>query len=450
MANFNYQQALDYLYSFINYEAADSPRSAAHFDLRRVEKLLGRFGNPHLSIKTIHVAGTKGKGSTASMVASAFSHAGYKTALYTSPHLCDVRERMRIDNAPIAEKAFISLLEKLKPAIEEINKECEFGTLTTYEIMTALAFLYFKESEADVSVVETGLGGRLDATNVVKPDMCIITTIGLDHTEVLGETIKEIAGEKAGIIKKGVPVVSASQEEEALKVIKDKCLELDSPLAVVGEDSTYKADNVTLFGQKILVETKSDTYDFILPLLGCYQQENAAAAITALELLAKRGFKLPKEKIIEGIQEVKWPGRFQISCRDPLVILDGAHNTQSIKALLSSLESYCEAGVMSPGGECEKPKNKILVFGMSIDKDADELFKLFRGFFNMVVVTKSRHPRSISAQVLKEAAKRQGLEAICAVSVSEAVAKAKELAGKNGLVVVTGSLFVVGEALGSL
>jgi len=207
-----YQGALDFLYSFVDYETSHQPRSPINYDLRRMDELLERLGNPHLKAHTVHIAGTKGKGSTAAMLASVLTASGYRTGLYTSPHLIDIRERMRVDGRLITKAELVRLVNRLKSEVEAVNTRASFGRLTTFEVLTAIGFMFFAEKRAEFQVVEVGLGGRLDATNVVKPEVCIITTLGLDHTDVLGDTLAKIAAEKAGIIKPGVPVVSAKLE----------------------------------------------------------------------------------------------------------------------------------------------------------------------------------------------------------------------------------------------
>ncbi|HEX78899.1 MAG TPA: bifunctional folylpolyglutamate synthase/dihydrofolate synthase, partial [Dehalococcoidia bacterium] len=215
-----YQQALDYLYSFVDYETMHQPRDAVSYDLRRMCKLLARLGNPHEKARSVHVAGTKGKGSVSAMIASVLATAGYRTGLYISPHLVDIRERFRINGDFISQAAIVELTEKLKPEVAAMNCKATYGKLTTFELLTALAFLYFALNDVELQVVEAGLGGRLDATNVIKADVCVITSINLDHTEVLGNTLFEIATEKAGIIKPGSVVVSSPQPEEAARVIE--------------------------------------------------------------------------------------------------------------------------------------------------------------------------------------------------------------------------------------
>jgi dihydrofolate synthase/folylpolyglutamate synthase len=234
-----YQAALDFIYSFVDYETSHQPRSPLNYDLRRMDELLARVGNPHLAAKTVHIAGTKGKGSTAAMVASVLAESGYVTGLYTSPHLVDISERMRINGRPVSKNELLDLVDRIRPEVEAVNAAAHYGCLTTFEVLTALGFMFFADSKADFQVVEVGLGGRLDATNVVKPEVCAITTLGLDHTDVLGDTLAKIAAEKAGIIKPGVPVVSARQEQEAAEVIESFCSRNCAPLIRVGQDIKY-------------------------------------------------------------------------------------------------------------------------------------------------------------------------------------------------------------------
>ncbi|MCL2281372.1 MAG: Mur ligase family protein, partial [Dehalococcoidia bacterium] len=239
-----YRDALGYLYSFVDYENSQQVRSSANYDLRRMEELLVRLGNPHLCAPSVHIAGTKGKGSTAAMIASVLTASGYRVGLYTSPHLIDIRERMRLNGRLISRVALVSCVEQLKPEVELINARASYGRLTTFEVLTALGFLYFTEQKVDFQVVEVGLGGRLDATNVIQPEVCAITTLGLDHTEILGDTLARIAAEKAGIIKQGVPLVSARQEPEAADIIEGFCKRQDAVLIRAGVDIVCTSQSV--------------------------------------------------------------------------------------------------------------------------------------------------------------------------------------------------------------
>lgn len=446
MIDLAYQQVLDYLYSFIDYETMRQPRTAAHFDLRRMDELLTRLDNPHLKSRTVHIAGTKGKGSTAAMIASVLTSAGYKTGLYTSPHLTDLRERFRINGELISEKAIVELAGRLKPEVEVVNQEARYGKLTTFELLTALGFLYFAQERVDFQVVETGLGGWLDATNVVRPEVCVITTIGLDHTDVLGDSLAKIAVEKAGIIKPGSVVVSSPQPNEAACVIEERCLEYNVKLIRVGKDVTWQGLGFEADRQLFEVNGRLASYDVALPLLGSYQQENAAAAVATLEVLTEKDFNITRDDIIIGLEKVSWPGRFQVLGQEPLVVADGAHNPAAIHQLKLSLANYVKncIGYRKNG----KPFDKaILVVGASADKDISGIVSELFLLFNEVIVTRSRHPRSMAVDTIVAEFGKYGLGTHVTQSVPEALSQALSLVGEGDLICITGSLFVVGEAI---
>jgi len=441
-----YQQALDYLYSFIDYETMHQPRDASHFDLRRMDELLVRLDNPHLKARTVHIAGTKGKGSTAAMVASVLSTAGYRTGLYTSPHLTDLRERFRIDGELISEAAIIELADRLKPEVEIVNQEARYGRLTTFEILTTLGFLYFAKEGVDFQVVEAGLGGRLDATNVVRPEVCVITAIGLDHTDVLGDSLAQIAGEKVGIIKPGSVAVSSPQIDEAACVIEEKCIENNIRLVRAGVDVNWKSHGFKFGRQLLEISGRLADYRIALPLLGSYQQENAAVAVAALEVLAENGLNIIRNDIVSGLEKVSWPGRFQVMGQKPLIVVDGAHNPASIRQFKLSLADYIKNCL----GFEEKSKffdRTILVIGASLDKDIGGIVSELFPLFNEVIVTRSRHPRAMAANSIMAEFRKYGLEPHIAESVAQAVSLALSRAGKRDLICITGSLFVAGEAV---
>ncbi|MCL0074271.1 Mur ligase family protein, partial [Dehalococcoidia bacterium] len=280
----NYQAALDYILSFTDYERWPGFGYAARFDLQRMEDLLRRLGSPHLGARTVHIAGSKGKGSTAAMIASALTVAGFRTGLYTSPHLHTMRERIRIDGQLIAEHEFAGLLSEMKPEIEATNRG-QTEELSTFEILTAMAFHHFRKQRAAFLVAEAGLGGRLDATNVVSSEVCVVTSISRDHTAVLGDTIPQIAAEEAGIIEPGVTVVSSPQVAEAAKVIRKLCLKKGAELIMGGEEITWQGRESSLDGQSLEVRGRKGEYHLTIPLLGEHQIENAATAVAALEAL---------------------------------------------------------------------------------------------------------------------------------------------------------------------
>lgn len=434
-----YHAALDWLYGFVDYEAGQRPRDASRYDLRRVRLFLERLGNPHLMSKTVHIAGSKGKGSTAAIIFSVLKEAGYKTGLYTSPHLMETYERFKIGDHFIDEDEFVEEVERLKPIVAEINAQALYGELTTFEIMTVLAFDYFANNQVDWQVIEVGLGGRLDATNIVEPQLSVITTINLEHTEVLGDTIREIAAEKAGIIKRGVQVVSAPQHEDAKEVIDSTCRKLTAPLTIANLDTVTRSNFEDEF-QTFNILGRHDIYDVKLPLLGTYQRTNCATAVAALEALIGQGVAgIDKKTIEEGLSKTDWPGRFQIIDRCPLVILDGAHNPASAKELVASLEAYL--------GQDLGPHPASLVIAASADKDVTGMAEVLALAFDEFIVTRTRHPRAMDVETLGRAFEKLGKRVNYTSTTAEAVIVATNLAGLDGMVCVTGSLFAVGETL---
>ena len=287
MSRLDYQAAVEYILGFADYERAS--RTAVVFNTSRMEALLESLGKPHLAASSVHIAGTKGKGSTAAMIASILTASGRRTGLYTSPHLHSFTERIRIDGHPIPEDEFAALVRKLKPDFEAFNRLGAHGELTTFEILTTLAFVHFQEKQADYQVLETGLGGRLDATNVVRPRVCAITSISLDHTEILGQTLAQIAAEKAGIIKPGCVTVSAPQPPEVRHVMSSVCHERGVRLLEVGRDIIWTLTGRSESGQSFRVDGWRGTYDLTLPLLGEHQLDNAAVAVGVAEALAAFG-----------------------------------------------------------------------------------------------------------------------------------------------------------------
>jgi len=431
-----YQETLNYLYSFANYETQPEGRAAANFDLRRMEALLMRLGNPHRISQTIHIAGTKGKGSTAAMVAATLTAAGFVTGLYTSPHLIDVRERVRVGDGLISTVDLTRLTNILKPEVAAVNAEASFGTLTTFELLTALGFMYFAEKHADWQVVEVGLGGRLDATNVVSPEVCAISVIGFDHADVLGDTLEKIATEKAGIIKQGVPVVSAAQPPEARDVIAGICRDRHCQFIEVGRVITYQETDVLSERQRCVVHGRLGHYELDLPLLGAFQQANAALAVGVLEVLMEQGCRLSPQNITDGLGGVRWPGRFQVLNHQPLVVVDGAHNLDAAVALKRAVETYV-AG----------KRTKVLVLGVSADKDYRGLIEVLAPLFDIVIATRAVHPRAFDEIALAEVCKDFSRDVRSMPSIARAMELAVGLAGAGGFVCATGSLFVVGEAL---
>ena len=431
----DYQQALDYIYSFIDYESVPRPRDAANYDLRRMVELLGRLGNPHRKARSVHIAGSKGKGSVAVMVASALTAAGYATGLYTSPHLHTFNERIRVDGELIPDAELVGLVEKLKPEVEAVNGKAAYGRLTTFEVITALAFAYFAQKGVDLQVVEVGLGGRLDATNVVEPEVCVITSISFDHTEVLGNTLAEIAAEKAGVIKPGCVVVTSPQTDEAARIIETTCLNQGVRLIRVGSDVTWRGGGFDGERQLLKVKGRLAGYELSLPLLGRHQLENAAAAVATLEVLAEKGFHVSGDSITKGLAQVSWPGRLQVLGRHPLIVVDGAHNPHSARRLRQSLEQYFDFD------------RAILIIGVSSDKDIAGIIPELVPLFDKVIVTRSTHPRAMATAPIKAAFVKHGVATLETDDISTALPLALTLAGDRDLICIAGSLFVVAGAI---
>ena len=429
----DYRESLEYLMKYADYERL--PRSGIVWDIKRIERLCQRLGDPQHAALTVHVAGTKGKGSTSAMIASILKQAGYRTGLYTSPHLLSFTERIRFDSRPIAEADWARLVEVLQPHVEAENAIGDLGELTTFEILTAMAFLHFHNVKADYQVVEVGLGGRLDATNVVGPQVCVITSISYDHMDVLGDTLALIAGEKAGIIKTGVPVVCAPQFPEAMEVIERVCREKQAPLVKSGRDVTWRRLGFDGTGQDFQVKGRLGDYDLRIPLLGAHQLENAASAVAAAEILSEEGAKIKSTDIVAGLAKVDWPGRLQVLRRAPWLVVDGAHNTYSMQRLGEALREYFVS------------KKLTLILGFSGDKDIRGMVAEAVKMTGNVILVASRHPRSVQAALLVEEFRQHGVEPRVTEGVGEAVKLALSGAGPDDLICAAGSIFVIAEVM---
>jgi len=429
-----FQQALDYIYSFIDYER-QGPRVRQTWDLRRVEVLLEMLGNPHLKSKTVHIAGSKGKGSVAAMTASVLSTAGYKTGLFTSPHLHFYNERIRVDGSYISNDEIVEMVARVKPAVETVNRDATYGKLTTFEVTTAIGFCYFEEMGVDFQVMEVGLGGRLDATNVIKPEVCAITSISYEHMDLLGDTLTAIATEKAGIIKPGCTVVIAPQVEEAGKVFNDITSKRQARLIQVGKDIQYKDLGFDGFKQSLVVTGRLGEYQFAIPLLGQYQLDNASVAVGILEVLMEQGYQIPVQKLVDGMARVNWEARLQVINRRPLVIVDGAHNADSAHKLREALKRYF------------KYDKAILILGLSGDKDLDGIVSELAPVFEKVIATRSIHPRAMATAPIVNEFKKHGIEALQTDDISLALPMALNMAKEKDMICVTGSLFVASGAI---
>lgn len=432
----DYCQAIDRLLTLVDHERAQpaDPRQKRIYDLGRMQSFLERLDNPHLGPGTIHVAGTKGKGSTAAFCDAALDAAGYRTGFYSSPHLHSFCERIRRDTCPIPPARFAGLVDQLWPHQQWLKEHAGLGPVSLFEFMTAMAFQCYREDQVDLQTIEVGLGGRLDATNVVDPQVCVITPISLDHTEILGDTLAEIAAEKAGIIKPGVPVVIAPQAPEAEAVIMAVCQKQGADAVRVGVDVTWDAGPSSMEGQSLCLHGRLGDYRLRIPLLGTYQLENAATALAALEVLKEQGYSIPDEAISKGFAGVSWPGRMEVLSRTPLIVVDGAHNPHSVVAMIGSLPKYFNY------------RRLVLIAGFSRDKKVADMVQHLAKKAARVYATRSRHPRSLAAGSLGQLFRAQGVaDVIETDTVSQAVDLALQGAQPGDLLLAAGSLFVAAE-----
>ena len=449
----DYKAAVAYIEAFIDYERSpDFSRQARLYNLNRISLLLKLLGNPHDRLQVIHVAGSKGKGSTAALIASVLTHAGYKTGLFTSPHLITPRERCRIDNKWISEAEIAHYIDKIKPAIEAASA-AEFGRVSFFEIYTALAFSYFADKATDFAVVEVGLGGRLDATNVVKPVTTVITPIGLEHTAILGETYAEIAGEKAEIIKDRCPLALAPQHPEARTVFERIAKERNAPIVEVKPDRTtgrsvrgdVEPDHPTSvldtdgapIAQQFDVETDSESYpQLTMPLLGHHQFVNASTAIAAIECLKQVGYSVPKTSVYAGFENVQWRGRIQRIMSSPLVVLDGAHSPVSMEVLCQTLR------------EVFRYDKAIFIVSSMKDKNLTEIGNIVSNAADTVIATEvSDNPRVTSAETIRNTWSGVCKEITVCRNPEKAIGQALASASPTDLICITGSLYLVGQAL---
>lgn len=427
----NYQEALIYLSGLSKF--------GMNLGLKRIKTLLNYVENPEENLAVVHIGGTNGKGSTTALLASILKEAGYRVGSFTSPHLYSYNERISLNGQPISAEDFTKLIEEVIPYVLKVKEE--YGeNPTEFEVLTMIAFLYFSRVKAQIAVIEVGLGGDLDSTNVIeKPLLAIITNVSVDHAEQLGSTPSLIAQSKAGIIKKDCPVITASNDVSVLKVLRKKSAELQAPFYEVSREVQGDFIGEIQKGQLFTAKTSLKDYGTIsLPLLGKHQIINSYTALLAAELLQKKGWEITEESILKGLKGVKWPGRLEILKEHPTIIIDGAHNPAGIKALTQWLIEH---------------KNKygkvILLIGMLADKDREQAAFMLAPHVNKVIVTKPLSPRAEKWQELGEY-----FPDFCQVIYQEnwlkALHKACEIANAEDLILVTGSLYLIGEILRSL
>ncbi|MEA3335423.1 MAG: folylpolyglutamate synthase/dihydrofolate synthase family protein [Chloroflexota bacterium] len=440
----DYQTALDYIFNYVDYERRRAvPYDEEAWDLDRTRRALRMLGNPQQQFKVVHVAGSKGKGSSAANIESVLRASGLRTGFYTSPHLHTFRERIRIDGNLLEPAQMVNLLDQCRPVIEAIPG------ITTFEIITVLAFLHFARQGVEWAVLEVGLGGRLDSTNVVTPAVSVITPISHEHSALLGDTLAAIAFEKAGIIKKGVPVVCAPQDPEVLLVFQQVAAQQDSSLVLVGLDWRWRSITDDLGGQSFSVfgphpaEPGAEPVtirSLYTPLLGRHQLINATVAVATCWELMQQGVEISEPALREGLSTVYWPGRLEVldppGDAGPAVVVDSAHNEASTALLFHALGRYL------PG------RPLVVLFGASGDKDAAAMLERFAPHTSKLVLTRSRHPRAADPEQLAAAARAylaaESIFVTC--DVAEGLNCALQVASPASTVCATGSLFVVADS----
>jgi dihydrofolate synthase/folylpolyglutamate synthase len=434
----NYTESVNYLLTLGRELAAPSHARAAKFELTNIRALAARMDNPQNKFRNIHIAGTNGKGSTAAMTESILRCAGYRTGLYTSPHLESINERIRLNGVPISDEEFAAAFTRLHALIEQMLGAGELAAHPTFfECVTAMALDVFARVPVDFAVLEVGMGGRLDATNIVTPEVSVITQIHFDHESFLGHSIAEIAGEKAGIIKRGVAVVSAAENPDAVAVIRRKAEELAAPLVEI--DSVYRVDALSstdgFYSADIFEKSASEERPITLKpsLAGRYQMRNAITALGVARVLARRGFHVTDSDIAEGISAVRWPGRIEKIAERPAVFLDGTHNPAGARELAAFWREHL-AG-----------RRIHLVYGSVRDKSVDEIAGLLFPLAASVTVTAPRQPRALSAEALAEMTRHLAPHMTVVADPRVALERAISAAAPEDVVFATGSLYLVGD-----
>ncbi|WP_055071154.1 bifunctional folylpolyglutamate synthase/dihydrofolate synthase [Clostridium massiliamazoniense] len=420
----NYSEAMNFI--------ANTSRFGMNFGLSRVEKMLELLGNPQNKIKCIHIAGTNGKGSTTAMIASILKEEGYTVGMYTSPYLEEFEERIQINGVNIPKERLAELVSKIQKVSEEIVT-LGFDNPTQFEIITAIMFLYFSEENVDYAIIEVGLGGRLDATNVIDPVLVVITSISYDHMNILGETIEEIAGEKCGIIKNS-PVVTYPQVEEAMKVIEEKCKEKSVQLIKTSESSIKeviinKNDNI----QNIKLEVGSELKEYKLALIGKHQVKNAMVVLNVIEAFKTLGGSVKEESIKAGLENVRWIGRMERLNKNPMVVIDGAHNIDGIRTLKESVKEYFSYNKL------------ILILGILGDKQVKEMVNTIGSLGEDIILTEPHNERAESLEVMESYLKEENKNVYKIMNYREAYEKALDLANEDDLILICGSLYMVGD-----
>ena len=432
----SYAKALRYIASLSDYERLRIVRyTSQNFDLDRMRTLLKKLGNPHEQFRSIHVAGTKGKGSTCAMIAAMLQASGYKTGLYTSPHLVDIRERMQIDGHMIPQSEFARLVRLIEPIAAKIKP-----APTTFDVLTAIAFKYFADHKVEIVVVETGLGGRLDSTNVIKPEVTAITSISKDHMAQLGNTLEKIAAEKAGIFKSGIPAVTVMQDPGVEAVLKQTAEKVGAPFDVCGKsiEFSYRFESSRLQGphNRVCLTTPQSKFEHLaVPMLGEHQAINCGLALSVIDRLKTRGIAINDTRAMEGLSKVTIPGRMEMVSQTPRVIVDGAHNAASLDAMMKAIGQHIPYDSM------------VVIFGCCSDKDVAGMLERITSGADKVIFTKvdnirSSDPEELAARYVE----LYGKMAQVANTLEDALAIANRAVSKEDLICITGSFYLVGEA----
>lgn len=438
----SYEQAMKYLYTRTDYEQEKRVRyNVTTYNLGRMEKLMSLLGNPHKKIPTVHIAGTKGKGSTATMLAKMLEANGYIAGLYTSPHVLSLHERIAVNSKMVSEEQMFGLLNRIYAPVEKLSKN---DAPSFFEIMTALAFMHFVDSKVDIAIIETGLGGRLDSTNVIVPEVVGITSLSLDHQNQLGNTIDSIAKEKAGIFKKGIPIVTVKQLPEAMHVLSSKAAALKAPLTVTGKDIdfSYRFETSRKHGPhtRICLTTPTSRFEHLrVPLHGKHQAINCGLALAMLDKLKSGGYEIDNKKAEEGLRSVSLAGRMEMICHDPRIMIDAAHNAASIRALIHAI------------GQNIPYDSMVVIFGCNLDKDIEGMLSELQYGADKAIFTRSKSNKAVPPQDLADMyTDICGKMCQTASSLGEALQLAKSAIDKEDLICITGSFYLIGQAKGRL
>ncbi len=433
-----YNDAMKYLFSKTDYESQRRLRyNVTTFDLDRMETLLKNLGNPHEKLRSVHIAGTKGKGSTATMLGRMLEANGYKVGLYTSPHVTSLHERICVNSELITKDEMRNLINRIHATVEKMSKK---DAPTFFELMTAMSFLHFVDKEVDIAIIETGMGGRLDSTNVISPDLVGITSISFDHQSQLGDSLAMIAGEKAGIIKEGTPIVTVPQQPEAMKVIKREAQLSNASLCVTGEDIDFSCrfESSREYGPhtRICLTTPTSKFEHLkVPLPGEHQATNCGLALGMLDQLKNMGYEIDDQKSIDGLDKVSMTGRMEIIYDDPNVLVDAAHNAASIKALIRAIGQHVPYDSM------------IVIFGCNLDKDIDGMLLELQYGADKIIFTRSNSPKAVSPDELSQRyTELTGKMSQTALSLGQALAIADSAVSREDLICITGSFYLVGQA----